>query len=398
MSRSPYRLALIGAADESHNTAPQAAANLAPPYLAALAQLRRQFQIAWICGPDAGQASTLAQSCGAKGTDRIDAILDDPAVDIVDLCLPPHLQVRLTLRALEAGKHVVCAAPLASDPNTVARIAAAAKQADRLVFPAAPYRYGIATRILGTLQRRALLGPLRVATLETHWAEAQGPQHRPWQGFGTGDPGSRDLGGALHAHAGHLHDLLSLIDGPVAEVSAALPDATAPGAGGHCAAIWMRTEAGALVTSSVSLGAAQDHNRLRLIFEAATIESAGAGDHPAAQVWHITPRDPARKKDFRDAEEATMLKPGPHYDRIAGVYSARRGAAGRAQQRRSAGKRASGGGLGDGDPAFGANRTRGDPAAARDPRCRGCPGRRATLNGLSNCGSSNPPPGCARSR
>lgn len=108
----------------------------------------------------------------------------------------------------------------------------------------------------------------------------------------------------------------------MAEVSAALPDAPAPGAGGHCAAIWMRTEAGALVTSSVSLGAAQDHNRLRLIFEAATIESAGAGDHPAAQVWHITPRDPARKKDFRDAEEATMLKPGPHYDRIAGVYSA----------------------------------------------------------------------------
>lgn len=40
------------------------------------------------------------------------ALLDDPAIDIVDIIVPPALHTRCVLEALEAGKHVICEKPL----------------------------------------------------------------------------------------------------------------------------------------------------------------------------------------------------------------------------------------------------------------------------------------------
>ena len=39
-------------------------------------------------------------------------ILDDPAIDIVDICTPPYVHEEMILEALAAGKHVICEKPL----------------------------------------------------------------------------------------------------------------------------------------------------------------------------------------------------------------------------------------------------------------------------------------------
>jgi predicted dehydrogenase len=44
--------------------------------------------------------------------DSIEPMLADPNIDLIDICLPPHLHVDAACHALAAGKHVLCEKPL----------------------------------------------------------------------------------------------------------------------------------------------------------------------------------------------------------------------------------------------------------------------------------------------
>lgn len=45
--------------------------------------------------------------------DSLDGLLSDPAIDLIDICLPPHLHADAIGRSIAAGKHVLCEKPLA---------------------------------------------------------------------------------------------------------------------------------------------------------------------------------------------------------------------------------------------------------------------------------------------
>ena len=60
-------------------------------------------------GPPGEQVDTSAM---AK-YQEVEALLADPELDVIDVCLPPHLHKSVCLAALEAGKHVFCEKPLA---------------------------------------------------------------------------------------------------------------------------------------------------------------------------------------------------------------------------------------------------------------------------------------------
>jgi predicted dehydrogenase len=58
--------------------------------------------------------------------------VDDPAVDLVDICLPDHLHFEVAKAALEKGKHVYCEKPFTATAQEAAELAALAKKQKRV--------------------------------------------------------------------------------------------------------------------------------------------------------------------------------------------------------------------------------------------------------------------------
>ena len=67
---------------------------------------------------------------------QLDELLADPQVDLVDITLPTSLHADVAIRALEAGKHVLCEKPMALRLDDCERMVAAAKKANRLLMVA----------------------------------------------------------------------------------------------------------------------------------------------------------------------------------------------------------------------------------------------------------------------
>ena len=91
-----------------------------------------------------------------------DELLADPEVEAVYIPLPNALHVEWSVRALEAGKHVLCEKPLARTEAEARRAFAAARAADRLLMEAFMWRHTPQTRKLGELLAEGVVGKLRI--------------------------------------------------------------------------------------------------------------------------------------------------------------------------------------------------------------------------------------------
>jgi predicted dehydrogenase len=90
------------------------------------------------------------------------ALLEDSGIDVVYISLPNHLHAEWTVRAVEAGKHVLCEKPLALDVADVLRVQRAAARHGRVVAEAFMYRHHPQTLQVRELAAGGALGTLRL--------------------------------------------------------------------------------------------------------------------------------------------------------------------------------------------------------------------------------------------
>lgn len=107
-----------------------------------------------------------------------DSLLRDGAVDAVYIPLPNSLHVEWTLRALDAGKHVLCEKPLALNPEDVDRVAAVARARERIAVEAFMYRHEPLIARVVQLIHAGVIGPLRSISAGFTFAQNRNPDIR----------------------------------------------------------------------------------------------------------------------------------------------------------------------------------------------------------------------------
>ena len=137
------------------------AARITPGALIKPAHRVSDVVVAAVAARDPGQARQFAAKHGIPVVhDSYAALIADPAIDAIYNPLPNSLHAPWTLRAIEAGKHVLCEKPFTSNAAEAAEVAAAAKASGLVVMEAFHYRYHpLAQRMLDVVAGE--LGRLR---------------------------------------------------------------------------------------------------------------------------------------------------------------------------------------------------------------------------------------------
>lgn len=91
-----------------------------------------------------------------------EALLADPEIDVIYNPLPNHLHAEWTIKAVEAGKHVLCEKPLALNVVDVDAIKAAAQKHERVVAEAFMYRHHPQTLKVQELVKSGSIGALKL--------------------------------------------------------------------------------------------------------------------------------------------------------------------------------------------------------------------------------------------
>ena len=100
-----------------------------------------------------------------RSTTDYRALLDDPSVDIVDVCLPHDLHHPVVLEAFAAGKHVIADKPIANTLLEADEMLAAAEAAGRRFFVALNERFLPVHQRVGELLAEGFLGQPSLAQL-----------------------------------------------------------------------------------------------------------------------------------------------------------------------------------------------------------------------------------------
>jgi predicted dehydrogenase len=106
------------------------------------AQQVAEVTVAGIAARDAARAQAFAHKHHIPNVfASYDALLADPTINAVYIPLPNGLHAPWTVRALKAGKHVLCEKPFASNTAEAEQMAEAAYQSKLVLMEAFHYQY-----------------------------------------------------------------------------------------------------------------------------------------------------------------------------------------------------------------------------------------------------------------
>ena len=120
-------------------------------------------EILAVASRDRDSAESYAREHGIERAHAgYDSLLADPDVEVVYIPLPNSMHVEWSIRALEAGKHVLCEKPLSRQAAEVERAFDVAERQQRLLMEAFMYRHNPQTRRVSELVHGGAVGRLRL--------------------------------------------------------------------------------------------------------------------------------------------------------------------------------------------------------------------------------------------
>jgi predicted dehydrogenase len=123
----------------------------------------KNHQLAAVASRSLDKARTYAAEKGIpKAYGSYDALLADPDVDVIYNSLPNHLHAEWTIKACQAGKHVLCEKPMALSLDEVDAIQSAALKAGVTVQEAFMYRHHPQTLKVKEMLDRGAIGPVHL--------------------------------------------------------------------------------------------------------------------------------------------------------------------------------------------------------------------------------------------
>jgi len=189
-----------------------------------------RVRVAAIAARDPARAQTFAAAHGiAKVHASYDALIGDPAIDLVYVATPPAVHAAVAMKALEAGKHVLVEKPFAMNADEAREVLDTARRAGRRVFEAFHYRHHALWHRIVEICRSGALG--RIVSLDAafHAPIAKTADEFRWNA-GLGGGALMDLGCyplqwvrvVTGEEPAVEHAAMRIVDGVDAETSAML--------------------------------------------------------------------------------------------------------------------------------------------------------------------------------
>ena len=165
------------------------------------------MEIAALMVRDLKRAEALAKEYGAdRYYDRVEALLDDEAVDAIYVATPVYLHCPLVIQAAERGKHILCEKPMALDVAECQRMIVACSANDVHLEICFVMRYWpIYRRIKGLIESGGLG---EIVEIKGHLVKWMSRAEGAWRT----DP-QRSGGGALIDVGAHYLDLFRYLIG-----------------------------------------------------------------------------------------------------------------------------------------------------------------------------------------
>lgn len=119
-------------------------------------------EVTAVASRDANRARHFADDLNIpKAYGDYQAMLDDPEIDAVYNPLPNHLHKPWSIKAAQAGKHILCEKPLALNPQECKEMIAAAKANNVLLMESFMYRHHPRIQAAAKMIRAGKLGQIK---------------------------------------------------------------------------------------------------------------------------------------------------------------------------------------------------------------------------------------------